>query len=141
MGWIKKKEKNIYCTSFNNAGYIKHLEAALNFGNSFLFENVDEELDPMIDNVLEKAFTIEAGQRYLNLAGTKVNWDKKFRLFLTTKLANPKYTPEVMGKTSIINYTVTLQGLAEQLLNEVVKNERNDLEEARHKLVMEMSDN
>lgn len=106
-----------------------------------MFENIDEELDPMIDAVLEKAYTIEAGQKFLMLAGGKVDWDDKFRLFLTTKVGNPKYTPEIMGKTSIINYTVTLNGLAEQLLNEVVKHERADLEEARHKLVMEMSEN
>ena len=50
-----------------------------------------------------------------------------FRLFFTTKLANPHYSPEVMGKTMIINYGVTREGLANQLLNVVVAHERPDL--------------
>jgi len=47
---------------------------------------------------------------------------------LTTKLANPSYPPEVFGKTMIINFNVTLQGLADQLLNVVVGFEKPDLE-------------
>ena len=31
---------------------MKHLELAIQFGAPFLFENVDEELDPMLDPVL-----------------------------------------------------------------------------------------
>ena len=30
---------------------MKHLELAIQFGAPFLFENVDEELDPMLDPV------------------------------------------------------------------------------------------
>lgn len=48
---------------------------------------------------------------------------------------------QVSGKTMIINYSVTEQGLREQLLNLTVKHERPDLEEARETLVKEMSDN
>jgi dynein heavy chain len=33
---------------------MKHLELAIQFGNPFLFENIDEELDPLLDPVLEK---------------------------------------------------------------------------------------
>ena len=40
----------------------------------------------------------------------------------------------------IINYSVTQQGLQEQLLNVTVKHERPDLEEERERLVQEMSE-
>ncbi len=45
-------------------------------------------------------------------------------MYLVTKLSNPKYSPEVAGKTMIINYTVTMQGLEDQLLNVVIGHER-----------------
>lgn len=64
-----------------------------------------------------------------------------FKLYLTTKLANPKYTPEIMGKTMVINYTVTLTGLRDQLLNVVVGYERPDKEKLRKELVHTMSEN
>lgn len=70
-----------------------------------------------------------------------MEWDDNFRLYMTSKLSNPHYGPEVGGKTSIINYGVTQQGLAEQLLGVVVAHERPDLEEARRGLVAEMSEN
>ena len=43
----------------------------------------------------------------LKLGDKEVDWDPNFRLYLTTKLANPHYGPEVAGKTSIINYAAT----------------------------------
>ena len=37
--------------------------------------------------------------------------DENFKLFITTKLPNPKYSPETYAKTSIIDFTVTFGGL------------------------------
>lgn len=67
--------------------------------------------------------------------------DDNFRLYLTSKLPNPHYGPEVSGKTMIINYSVTQQGLQAQLLNVTVQHERPALEEQREGLVREMSEN
>ena len=38
------------------------------------------------------------------------------RFYMTTKMANPHYLPEVCIKVTIINFTVTLSGLEDQLL-------------------------
>lgn len=59
------------------------------------------------------------------------------RLYLNTKLSNPKYTPAVFGRTSIINYTVTLKGLEDQLLSVIVGFEKKELEEDRARLIQE----
>eukprot|EP00965_Chrysotila_dentata_P097363 3218320-Pleurochrysis_carterae.AAC.2 len=61
-------------------------------------------------------------------------------MYLTSKLSNPHYGPETFGKVMIINYSVTLSGLEDQLLNEVVKHERNDLAEQKTLLVEEVSE-
>merc|ERR1712072_1261523 len=125
----------------SESDFMKHLELAIQFGAPFLFENVDEELDPMLDPVLEKNTYFESGQKLIKLGDKSVAWDDSFRLFFTTKLGNPHYSPEVMAKTMLINYSVTQDGLANQLLNVVVGHERPDLEEQFSELVAEMSAN
>ena len=57
--------------------------------------------------VLEKNTYVESGQKLIKLGDKSVAWDDSFRLFFTTKLGNPHYSPEVMAKTMLINYSVT----------------------------------
>jgi dynein heavy chain len=141
--WIKEKErKNPFeILTFNMGDYIKRLEMAIKFGKSVLFEAIDEEIDPMIDPVLEKNIVKEAGVYMITLGDQKIEYSDDFKMFMTTKISNPNYTPEVFGKTMIINFSVTMLGLRDQLLNEVVQFERPELEEARKKLIVETSQN
>jgi dynein heavy chain len=144
VSWIKVKEarmKEFKCITFNTNNYIKILELAIKFGSSVLFEAIGTEIDPMIDPVLEKNITTEAGVDMLTMGDQKIEFNPEFRMFMTTKIANPNYTPEIFGKTMIINFSVTLMGLRDQLLNEVVKFERPEVEEQRKQLIVETSAN
>lgn len=60
-----------------------------------------------------------------------MEYNPNFKLILQTKLANPHYKPEMQAQTTLINFTVTRDGLEDQLLAEVVKAERPDLEELK----------
>lgn len=44
-------------------------------------------------------------------------------------MANPHYGPEVAAQTTIINFTVTSEGLEDQLLALIVDHERPELQE------------
>lgn len=78
---------------------------AIKYGTPFLFHDVDEYIDPVIDSVLEKNIKVSQGRQFIILGDKEVDYDSNFRLYLTTKLANPRYTPSVFGKAMVINYT------------------------------------
>jgi len=144
--WIRNKEKqakkqNFMELSFNNEKYIQKLENAIQFGHSVLFVNIDTEIDPMIDPILEKNIVMKAGQAMIKFNDTDYEYSDDFQLFMTTKIANPNYTPEVFGKTMIINFSVTINGLREQLLGHVVAFEKPETEAMRLELIQETSKN
>lgn len=68
-----------------------------------------------------------------------IDYHPDFKMFLTTKLANPHYLPEIFIKTMIINFTVTFEGLNEQLLADVVNNLAPEVEKQRDSLVLEIT--
>lgn len=58
---------------------------------------------------------------------------------MTSKMANPVYPPEVCIKVTLINFSITFQGLEEQLLGDVVVKEKPEVEEQRDRIVLTMA--
>ncbi len=76
-----------------------------------MLENVEEELDPMLEPVLLKQTFKKGPQVLLKLGDQDIPFHNDFRLYITTKLPNPHYLPELSIKVTIINFTVTMVGL------------------------------
>ncbi|NWU42756.1 DYH10 protein, partial [Hylia prasina] len=143
LHWIKKKEENnnLRMASFNDPDFLKQLEQAIKYGTPFLVHSVDEYIDPVIDNVLEKNVKVAQGRAFVVLGDKEIDYDSNFKMYLNTKLGNPKYSPSVFGRAIVINYTVTLKGLEDQLLSVITGFERRELEEQRERLIQETSEN
>jgi dynein heavy chain len=69
-----------------------------------------------------------------------VPYNDDFKFIITTKMANPHYLPEICIKVTVINFTVTPEGLEDQLLVDVVKYERPELEQQKDQLVVQLSE-
>ena len=115
----------------NSSDLLRALESAIRFGAPVLLEDVEEKgLDAVLDPVLLRQVSQGPGGQMCVQIGdsSDVPWDPNFRLFCTTRLANPHYLPEMCIKVSLLNFSITHRGLEDQLLAEVVRIERPDLE-------------
>jgi dynein heavy chain len=130
---------NLRVIKLTEAKFLRSLENAIRTGQSVLLEDVGEHLDPALEPLLQKQMVRQGGRLLMKLGDSLVEYDRNFKLYITTKLANPHYLPEVCIKVTIINFTVTTAGLEGQLLADVVKTERPELEEARNSLIVNIA--
>lgn len=139
--WIRSREmKNgLKVIKLTDATFLRTLENAIRIGQPVLLEEIEETLDPALEPILLKQTFVSGGRTLIRLGDSDIDYDKNFRFYMTTKLANPHYLPEICIKVTIINFTVTLSGLEDQVLADVVRLERPDLEEQRIQLVVKIN--
>lgn len=141
VAWIKNKESinNMLVTSFDNKHFRNHLEDCVSLGKPLLIQDILQDVDPIVNNVLDKNF-FKIGRSLKVLLGDKeVDIHDDFRLYLTTKLGNPSYPPELYARCAIIDFTVTIRGLEDQLLSRVIETEKKELEQQRVELIAEVT--
>eukprot|EP00928_Gymnodinium_smaydae_P068046 TRINITY_DN5109_c0_g4_i2.p1 TRINITY_DN5109_c0_g4~~TRINITY_DN5109_c0_g4_i2.p1 ORF type:complete len:3873 (+),score=1233.23 TRINITY_DN5109_c0_g4_i2:1305-11621(+) len=138
--WIKKKEnKELKVLKITNPKMLLVLEGCIRTGAPLLIEDIGENLDPALEPVLLKAVFENNGRKQIKLGDSEVDYDMNFLFYMTTKMPNPHYFPEVCIKVTIINFTVTFDGLEEQLLHEVVSKEIPDVLAKRVELMLQLA--
>lgn len=141
--WIKQHigEKTLRTTNFQDPEFARILENALQFGLVVLFEGIDEIIDPLVTPILEKQIIQQGSRKVIKFNDKELDYDDNFKLFMTTKLTSPNYSPEVSSRVALVNCCVTEQGLQEQLLDIVIENEQTALHQKKTNLVKETSEN
>lgn len=71
----------------------------------------------------------------LKIGDRELNVHLDFRLYMQTKLSNPNYPPEIQAECTLINFSVTEEGLEDQLLAYIIRLEREDLANTKEDLV------
>jgi dynein heavy chain len=136
--WIKNMEKNnsLDIIKLTDKDFLRTLENAIRFGKPVLLENVGEKLDPALEPILLRATFKQGGATVIKIGENLIPYHEDFRFYLTTKLPNPHYSPEISATVTLLNFTLAPIGLEDQLLAIVVAAERPDLAEAKNLLTM-----
>ena len=100
--------------------------------------NCWQALDPILDPVLDKLVQKSGRGLKVVLADKECEYSESFRMYMTCRMGNPHFSPELCAQVQVVNFTVTMGGLEQQLLGRVVQKERYELEEQRQKLVEEV---
>ncbi|KAJ3292200.1 hypothetical protein HDU79_001606 [Rhizoclosmatium sp. JEL0117] len=137
--WIKNREgASLKIVRLGARGYLDLIEKAVSSGDPILIEDIAESIDPVLNPLLGRE-TIKKG-KYVKMGDKEVEYDPRFKMILQTRLANPHYPPEIQAQTTLINFTVTLAGLEDQLLADVVNIERADLERTKADLTKQQNE-
>ncbi|XP_043080221.1 dynein axonemal heavy chain 12 [Puntigrus tetrazona] len=141
--WVKNSERehNLNVIKLTDADYMRTLENCIQFGTPLLLENVGEELDPSLEPLLLKQIFKQGGVDSIRLGESVIEYSSDFRFYITTKLRNPHYLPELATKVCLLNFMITPEGLEDQLLGIVVAKERPELEEERNALILQSAAN
>lgn len=141
--WVKNMEKGnkLSVIKLSDTNYVRALENAIQFGTPVLLENIGEELDAFLEPVLLKTTFKQQGVEYMRLGENIIEFSKDFKLYITTRLRNPHYLPEVAVKVCLLNFMITPLGLQDQLLGIVAAKEKPELEEKKNKLIVESAAN
>ncbi|KAA8590936.1 hypothetical protein FQN60_001879 [Etheostoma spectabile] len=141
--WVKNSEKdnNLSVIKLTDGDYMRTLENCIQFGTPLLLENVGEELDPSLEPLLLKQTFKQGGVDCIRLGESVIEYSCDFCFYITTKLRNPHYLPELATKVSLLNFMITPEGLEDQLLGIVVAKERPELEEERNALILQSAAN
>ena len=141
--WLLKRHAadDLRVTTLTDKRFRTALEDSMAFGTPLLIENVEEDVDPMLDPVLDKAVQKSGRGFKLVMADKECEFVESFCLYMCSRMPNPHFPPELSAQANVINFTVTIAGLEQQLLGRVVQRERAELETQRQRLVEEVNAN
>jgi len=139
--WLRRTwdPKGLKVTRLSNPKMVKIIEFAVEAGEPVLIENMDNSIDAVIQPVYSRAIVKRGKSKYIKMGDKELQLSPSFNLFLHTKLSNPHYPPEIQAECTLINFTVTEDGLEDQLLSLVVKMERPDLAATKEQLISDQN--
>lgn len=83
----------------------------------------------------------KTGQLSMQCQNKLINYNADFRLYITTCLPNPHYSPGIASKVTLLDFTLTNHGLQQKMLSTIVAEERIDLQERKEHHIVETAKN
>jgi len=114
-----EKLNGLKIIDFQMRDYMKIIEECIKMGRPCLCQNIHEDIPQILNPILIKSIKkSNKNDSYLilQLSDREIDYNPSFRFYLSTRISNPRYKPEIYSKINIINFSIKEQGLEEQLL-------------------------
>ena len=132
---LRQSKKQMYRTKVDSPEFNFILDNALLLGGELMIEEIKENIDPLLNPLLMKQFFVYEGIKVVKIGDIPRPYDESFYLYMFTSSANPHFSPETSTKAVIINFSITEEALAEQLLNLICRYEIPRETEERNRIV------
>nr|XP_031831701.1 dynein heavy chain 3, axonemal-like [Nomia melanderi] len=137
--WIKtiEKKNSLKVIKLTDSSYVSIIQSSIESGNPILIENIGEQLETSLDPFLKDRIYDDENISHLDIECNIIKYSHDFRLYITTRLLNPQYSPEVFSKLTIIDFSIPNEALQDKLLDLVMFKEKPELQEKFETLHME----
>ncbi|XP_035216927.1 dynein heavy chain 2, axonemal-like, partial [Stegodyphus dumicola] len=102
--WIRNLEANrkLRCIDFQDSKWISAVEASIKQGFPILLQNMNPDLDPLLRPLLKQSDDVSL------ISFNDKEWEKNpnFKLYMSTKLMNPRFPCTVINHICIVNFTI-----------------------------------
>jgi dynein heavy chain 1 len=134
--FILKKfaQQKIVQTSFLDNTFMKTLIMAIRFGTPLLINDV-ENMDPTLNPVLNREFQRTGGRVIIRIGNEDIDFSPKFMALLFTRNPYIHIPPDLCSRVTTINFTITSSSLESQVLSELLKTERPDIDTKRNQIL------
>eukprot|EP00658_Telonema_sp_P-2_P078169 TRINITY_DN7258_c0_g1_i5.p1 TRINITY_DN7258_c0_g1~~TRINITY_DN7258_c0_g1_i5.p1 ORF type:complete len:1514 (-),score=296.91 TRINITY_DN7258_c0_g1_i5:443-4984(-) len=153
--WIKNHLEGILAANHNDPhspiptlsvstpsenGFLKKAETQLSDGMPLVLTDTNfEKRNPLLYALIERRQVKLAGRgSTITVLGEPYDFNPNFWMYMTTKNPTFNYEPEVFAKVAVIDFSVTLKGLEQQLLAKVIQSERAELEQQKVQLAKDI---
>lgn len=141
LEWTQNMHRKLKVADIKDPKYMLVIEKAVTHGHAVIMPDVGLEIDPSLYPLLEKSFKKILGKMVIQIGAKELEYHNDFKLYITTRISNPNYTPDVSTRVCLINFTVKESGLEEQLLAKVVELEQPNLEKSKSEQVQKIAKN
>lgn len=142
LNWLVNfEDTSLIVTDFTSKEFVKSLEKSMQQGLAVLIQNISEDMPTIMQPILNKSLIRQRGNLMIDFNDKLIDFSPNFRLYFTTRIANPRFAPEIFTHTKVINFSVKEEGLEDQLLGIIVEHERPSLEKQKNELVVDIAAN
>lgn len=138
--FIKQLEKTrqIVIVKPNTANLLKTIETSMRLGIPVLIEDVSDSIDPQLDNLVAHRIIQQDGKNFIKLSERLIEFDENFKLYMTTKVKEPKFAPETYSSSTIVDFSITKAALVAYETSNIIEVEDPELENNKKEVVSQL---